>query len=313
MTIALLPHISGGLFLSDGGLETTLVYLEGVDLPYFAAFPLLKDAAGRKRLRSYYSPYLQLCADTQGAGFVLETPTWRANPDWGRLLGYDAAALAQANIESVRLVRDLRTQWRARLSGPMVLSGIIGPRGDGYVADAPNSVAEAAAYHLPQAAALRDGGVDMLAAVTMTSSAEAVGVARAAREVDLPLAVSFTVETDGRLPSGESLREAITTVDADACPAYFAVNCAHPTHFQACLVEGGDWTERIHGIRANASTRSHAELDAATELDIGDPVDLAGHYRRLRIPLPALNVLGGCCGTDVRHLRAIRDAWVRAA
>jgi homocysteine S-methyltransferase len=312
MTIPMLPQLSGGLFLSDGGLETTLVYLEGVDLPYFAAFPLLKDDAGRKCLRSYYRPYLQLCADTQGAGFVLETPTWRANPDWGSLLGYDSAALDQANIEGVRLVSDLRAEWRSRLSGPIVLSGIIGPRGDGYVADAPSSVGDAAAYHLPQAAALREGGVDMLAAVTMTSSAEAAGIARAARDVDLPLAVSFTVETDGRLPNGESLREAIATVDADAQPAYFAVNCAHPSHFEACLAEGGDWTMRIQGIRANASTRSHAELDAATELDIGDPVDLAGHYRRLRIPLPALNVLGGCCGTDARHLRAIRDAWIRA-
>jgi homocysteine S-methyltransferase len=261
-------------------------------------------------LRSYYRPYLELCADTPGAGFVLETPTWRASPDWGALLGYDAAALAEANIESVRLVSELRTEWRSRLSGPVVLSGIIGPRGDGYVADAPDSVDDAAAYHLPQAASLREGGVDMLAAVTMTSSTEAVGIARAAKEVDLALAISFTVETDGRLPNGESLREAIATVDADTPPAYFAVNCAHPTHFEACLAAGGDWTTRIRGIRANASNRSHAELDAATELDIGDPVDLGGRYRRLRVPLPALNVLGGCCGTDVRHLRAIRDAWI---
>lgn len=312
MTTAALPQLDGGLFLSDGGLETTLVYLEGVDLPHFAAFVLLKDDAGRERLRRYYLPYLELCAQTPGAGFVLETPTWRANPDWGRLLGYDAAALARANIEAVRLVSELRAAWRARVAGPVVLSGVIGPRGDGYVADAPSSVGDAAAYHLPQAAALRDGGVDMLAAVTMTTSAEAAGIARAAREVGLPVAISFTVETDGRLPNGESLRDAMAKVDADAPPAYFAVNCAHPSHFEACLADGGDWTARIRGIRANASTLSHAELDAATELDIGDPVDLGGRYRRLRGPLPALNVLGGCCGTDPRHLRAIRDAWVSA-
>lgn len=313
MTTASLPQLAGGLFLSDGGLETTLVYLEGVELPHFAAFVLLNDDAGRERLRRYYRPYLELCADTRGAGFVLETPTWRANPDWGSLLGYDAAALARANIEAVRLVSELRAAWRPRLAGPVVLSGIVGPRGDGYVADAPSSVDDAAAYHLPQAAALRDGGVDMLAAVTMTNSAEAVGIARSARVVGLPVAISFTVETDGRLPNGESLREAMAKVDADTPPAYFAVNCAHPSHFAACLAEGGDWTLRIRGIRANASTLSHAELDAATELDIGDPVDLGDHYRRLRIPLPALNVLGGCCGTDQRHLRAIRDAWLLAA
>lgn len=306
-----LPQLDGGLFLSDGGLETTLVFLEGVALPHFAAFVLLRDDAGRERLRAYYRPYLELAAATPAAGFVLETPTWRANTDWGRLLGYDQAALAQANVEAARLIRELREEWRPRLAGPVVASGIIGPRGDGYVAEAPNSVADAADYHRPQAAALRDGGVDMLAAVTMTSSAEAAGIARAARSVGLPVSISFTVETDGRLPSGESLHEAIETVDADTRPAYFAVNCAHPTHFAACLAEGGGWTARIRGIRANASTRSHAELDAATELDIGDPLDLGDQYRRLRASLPALNVLGGCCGTDHRHLGAIRDAWVR--
>jgi len=313
MTTALLPQLAGGLFLSDGGLETTLVYLEALELPHFAAFVLLKDDAGRERLRRYYRPYLELCAGTPSTGFVMETPTWRANPDWGSLLGYDAAALAQANIEAVRLVSELGAEWRPRLSGPVVLSGVIGPRGDGYVADAPSSADDAAAYHRPQAEALRDGGVDMLAAVTMTSSAEAVGIARAAEAVGLPAAISFTVETDGRLPNGESLRDALARVDADTPPAYFAVNCAHPSHFEACLAAGGDWTARIRGIRANASTRSHAELDAATELDVGDPVDLGDRYRRLRIPLPALNVLGGCCGTDQRHLRAIRDAWILAA
>jgi homocysteine S-methyltransferase len=313
MATTSLPQLDGGLFLSDGGLETTLIFLEGVQLPHFAAFVLLHDEAGREQLRAYYRPYLELAAATPHAGFVLETPTWRANTDWGRLLNYESQALAQANKEAARLVRELRDEWQPRMAGPVVLSGVIGPRGDGYVADAPNSVADAAGYHQPQAAALRDGGVDMLAAVTMTTSAEALGVARAARSVGLPVSISFTVETDGRLPSGETLRKAIETVDAAEQPAYFAVNCAHPTHFSACLAGGGEWTTRIRGVRANASTRSHAELDAATELDIGDPMALGGHYRRLRASLPGLNVLGGCCGTDLRHLRAIRDAWVQQA
>jgi S-methylmethionine-dependent homocysteine/selenocysteine methylase len=311
MAHAPLPQLGGSLFLSDGGLETTLIFLEGVELPYFAAFPLLRDESGRDRLRAYYRPYLELAASTPDAGFVLETPTWRASADWGRLLGYDQHSLAQANVEAAQLVRELRDEWRAHLAGPVVISGIIGPRGDGYVADAPNSVADATDYHEPQAAALRDGGVDMLAAVTMTSIAEAIGIARAASFVGLPVSISFTVEIDGRLPSGERLRDAIETVDADTRPAYFAVNCAHPTHFEACFAGGGGWTTRIRGIRANASQQSHAELDSATELDIGDPPDLGDRYRRLRVSLPLLNVLGGCCGTDHRHLRAIRDAWVQ--
>lgn len=306
-----LPHLSGGLFLGDGGIETTLIYLDGIDLPEFASFVLLRDNEGRNRLRRYFEPYLELCAATPGAGFLLDTPTWRASADWGRKLAYDAQALFRANLDAVELAHSIRDEWQARVAGPIVLCGIIGPRGDGYVVDAAGSVDEATTFHLPQATALRDGGVDMLSALTMTSVAEALGVAYAARAVGLPVAISFTVETDGRLPSGEPLREAVERVDADAPPAYFGVNCAHPSHFDACFDDAGPWTERIRSIRANASARSHAELNESTELDIGDLPDLADRYVRLRARLPKLNVLGGCCGTDLRHLRAIRDAWIQ--
>ena len=305
-----LPQLGGGLFLSDGGLETTLVFLDGIELPHFAAFVLLNDELGHERLRRYYVPYLEICAELPGAGFVLETPTWRANPDWANLLGVDAARLRGVNVEAASLMLSLRDRWASRLSGPIVVSGIIGPRGDGYVATAPDSVEDAAKYHTLQAEALALGGVDMLAAVTMTTSAEALGVAFAAQRVGLPAAISFTVETDGRLPSGEGLREAIERVEASAPPAYFSINCAHPSHFDHILAAAGPWTGRIRGIRANASTKSHAELDESTELDIGDPSDLAQRYQGLRSVLPNLNVLGGCCGTDWRHLRAVRDAWL---
>lgn len=310
MTIAVLPQLNGGLFLTDGGMETSLIYLEGVDLPQFAAFILLRDPIGRRRLANYYRPYLELAAETPHAGFVLETPTWRASADWGALLGYDELALAQANRDGALLVNELRDEWHSRIAGPIVISGQIGPRGDGYVIAAPSSADEAANYHLRQGRALKDGGVDMLSAMTMTSSTEAIGVSRVARTVGLPISVSFTVETDGRLPSGETLRDAIEAVDADGPPDYFALNCAHPSHFHAVLAQGGAWTRRIRAIRANASPCSHAELDAATELDIGDPEDLGNRYRRLQAVSSALNVLGGCCGTDLRHLRAIRDAWI---
>ena len=194
--------------------------------------------------------------------------------------------------------------------GPLLSAAVIGPRGDGYIAEAPDSVDDAAGYHHVQAEALAAGGVDMLAAVTMTTSTEALGISMAAQRVGLPVAISFTVETDGRLPSGEALGDAIERVDASAPPAYFAINCAHPTHFEDALTAGAPWIARIHGLRANASTKSHAELDESTELDIGDPKDLAQRYRGLKGALPRLNVLGGCCGTDWRHLRAVRDAWV---
>jgi len=306
-----LAQLDGGLFLADGGIETSLIYLKGIDLPEFASFVLLRDDAGRDSLRSYFEPYLELCAATPGAGFLLDTATWRASTDWGHKVGYDAQALLRANLDAVELARSIQADWRTRVAGPILLCGVIGPRGDGYVAAAPGSVDEATTFHLTQATALRDGGVDMLSALTMTSVSEALGVARAAREVGLPVAISFTVESGGRLPSGEPLRHAIELVDADASPVYFGVNCAHPSHFDVCFEDSGPWTERIRCIRANASPRSHAELNESTELDIGDLSDLADRYVRLRARLPLLNVLGGCCGTDQRHLRVIRDAWVQ--
>lgn len=313
MAFPVLPQMQGGLFLSDGGMETCLIYLEGVDLPQFASFILLNDVIGRRRLTDYYRPYLELAAETPHAGFILETPTWRASSDWGKLLSYDESALVKVNNDAVSLIRELRDEWQPRIDGPVVLSGQIGPRGDGYVTSISDSAQEAYDYHLSQARALSNGGVDMLSAMTMTSSAEAIGVARAAHAVGVPVSVSFTVETDGRLPSGEGLGDAIAAVDADTPPAYFALNCAHPSHFEARLAEGGDWIHRIRCIRANASSRSHAELDAATELDIGNPKALGNSYRRLRAYSPTLNVLGGCCGTDLRHLRAIRDACMGTA
>lgn len=305
-----LPQLTGQIFLSDGGLETSLVFLDKVELPHFAAFTLLADELGRERLKNYYVPYLELCAEMTGAGFILETPTWRANPDWAALLGLGAPQLREVNTLAAQMMCSMRSRWAPRLSGPIVVSGVIGPRGDGYLADAPNSVDAATDYHYRQAEALASGGVDMLAAVTMTTSAEAMGISMAARHLGLPAAISFTVETDGRLPSGEALGEAIERVDAFAPPAYFAINCAHPTHFAGALKTNEPWAARIRGLRANASTKSHAELDESTELDIGNPQDLAQRYRGLKGVLPHLNVLGGCCGTDWRHLRAVRDAWM---
>jgi homocysteine S-methyltransferase len=304
-----LPQLAGQVFLSDGGLETSLVFLDKIELPHFAAFTLLADELGRERLKSYYVPYLELCAEMSGAGFVLETPTWRANPDWAALLGVDAAQLKEVNYLAAQMMCSMRSRWMSRLSGPIVVNGVIGPRGDGYIVDAPDSVDAAANYHYLQAEALASGGVDMLSAVTMTTSAEALGISMTAQRLGLPVAISFTVETDGRLPSGEALGDAIERVDALAPPAYFAINCAHPAHFAEALKSGEPWVERIRGLRANASTKSHAELDEATELDIGDPRDLAQRYRGLKGALPNLNVVGGCCGTDWRHLRAVRDAW----
>ena len=203
---------------------------------------------------------------------------------------------------------------RSSAAFPIVISGCLGPRGDGYDPGRIMGLDEAEAYHSHQAGVLAAAGADMLSAITMTNVPEAIGIARAAEALGVPVAISFTVETDGRLPTGEDLGEAIMRVDAatNGYPAYYMINCAHPAHFAEALTEGGPGIERIRGIRANASRCSHAELDAMTELDSGDPVELAGLYRDLCDRFPRITVLGGCCGTDARHLAAIADACVTA-
>ena len=305
-----LPQLAGDrVFLTDGGLETTLIFHRGLDLPEFAAFPLLDDADGRATLRDYFRPYLA-AARARGAGFVLDTATWRANRDWGAQVGYDPAALDRVNRDAVAFAKELRDE-AGDAPQPIVISGVIGPRGDGYQPGALMSAGEAESYHAAQAASLAGGGADLVAAITMNYVEEAVGVARAAAGAGIPAAISFTVETDGRLPSGQSLGEAIEQVDAETLgsPRYYMVNCAHPSHFAGVVSEGGAWRERIAGLRANASAKSHAELDEATELDEGDPGALAAGYVSLRPQLPNVTVLGGCCGTDERHVAAVAEAW----
>lgn len=303
-----LPQLDGSLFLTDGGLETDLIFNDGVDLPEFAAFTLLADEAGIASLRNYYKRFTSIAAE-QGTGFILESPTWRSNPDWGDALGYEPAALADANRQAIGLMIELRNEV-AESAGPIVISGCIGPRGDGYVADTAMTAVQAAEYHRAQIETFADAGADMVTAITMTNVPEATGIATAAAAVGIPSAISFTVETDGRLPDGTPLLDAIAAVDQATgnAPAYFMVNCAHPEHFGDALDAGNAATSRIRGVRANASRLSHEELDAAEDLDDGNPDELGALYAELRDRLPSINVVGGCCGTDARHIAAIAAA-----
>jgi homocysteine S-methyltransferase len=300
-----LPQLSGGLFVTDAGLETDLIFNRGVELPEFAAFVVLDDPAGRAALIDYYDGFYEIARD-HAVGLILDTPTWRANRDWGERLGYDAARLADVNRRWAEVVAGLREQWKDG-GVPIVLDGNVGPRGDGYVPGRQMSSGEAATYHDAQIATFADTEVEMITALTLNYAEEAVGVAQAAAAHGLPSVISFTVETDGRLPTGQALGEAIDQVDSETrgAPVYYMVNCAHPTHFEHVLEGDGAWRDRIRGIRANASAMSHAELDEAEELDAGDPDDLAHGYVRLGERLPKLNVVGGCCGTDHRHVEAV--------
>jgi S-methylmethionine-dependent homocysteine/selenocysteine methylase len=308
-----LPQLSDRIFLTDGGIETTLIYHDGQLLPYFAAFDLLKTRNGRAAVQAYFRRHIAIARE-HGVGFILESATWRANPDWAQRLGYSAEALAAVNREAIAMLHELRAEFETAAS-PVVISGCIGPRGDGYNADQRMSADVAAAYHQAQARVFADAGADLITAITMTYSDEAIGIAQAARDLGMPVVISFTVETDGRLPSGETLPAAIAAVDAatDAAPAYYMINCAHPSHFAGELAGDGSWMLRVRGVRANASRKSHAELDQATELDMGDPGELGSLYNALRERLAHLNVLGGCCGTDHRHIRAICTACLAQA
>jgi homocysteine S-methyltransferase len=298
-----LPQLGDALFVTDGGIETALIFNEGLELPDFAAFDLFRRPGGEAALRRYYAAYVRIAAQFR-AGMVLESATWRASADWGARLGYTGAQLADANRQAIGLLEDIRRGHRERA---MVISGCVGPRGDGYNPTHVMSADEAQAYHREQIATFSDTAADMVSAITMNYAEEAIGLARAAQEAGMPAAISFTVETDGRLPTGQPLREAMEQVEGatDRYPAYYMLNCAHPDH----LALEKEWSHRIRGLRANASRKSHAELNESAELDIGDPAELGVDYARLkRGALPMLNVVGGCCGTDHRHVQRIAAA-----
>jgi S-methylmethionine-dependent homocysteine/selenocysteine methylase len=302
-----LPQLSGSVFLTDGGVETDLIFHRGVDLPEFASFVLHENAEGEAVLRDYYMEYLEI-ASRDGLGLVLETTTWRASKDWGSLLGYDAARLRAANEQAVQFFEGLRA---SAADGTVVVSGCVGPRGDAYADLGPAHADDALAYHLPQVEVLAGSGVDLVTALTLTNTAEAIGFVRAAQDCSIPAVVSFTVETDGRLPTGMRLVDAIATVDHEtgASAAYFMINCAHPDHFAPVLDGHEPALDRVRGVRANASRLSHAELDESTELDEGNPEELGAQIATLHADRPRINILGGCCGTDARHIAAIAKSY----
>jgi homocysteine S-methyltransferase len=308
-----LPQVSDQVFLTDSGLETDLIHHQGFELPEFAAFVLVDDARGTAALDAYFRRHVDI-AVRHGCGVILEAPTWRASRDWGSRIGYPAAELRRVNQSAVGLVSRLRGDYRDAADSPVVISGCIGPRADAYRPAERMSEDEAEAYHAEQIGILAATDVDLVHAMTITYAAEAIGIARAAARAGVPAAISFTTETDGRLPDGTALTDAIAAVDAatGGTPVYYGVNCAHPSHFASAL-PSGEIGARVRTVRANASRKSHAELDESPTLDGGDPVELAGDYLRLRAQHPGITILGGCCGTDARHVQAIADAVVAAA
>ena len=303
---ATLPQVLDGLFLTDSGIETDLIFNGEWELPEFAAFVLLDDPAGYVALREYFLRHVDV-ADQFGCGVILEAPTWRASRDWGDRLGYSTAHLRSVNERAISMLADIR---RAHASSQIVISGCIGPRSDAYEPGARMTAAEAERYHREQIDSLGSTEADLVHAMTIGYADEAIGITRAALRANLPVVVSFTTETDGRLPDGTSLADAIGAVDraTGSGPAYYGINCSHPTHFGPAFPADDGGGRRIRSIRANASSKSHAELDESQTLDAGDAAELAGLYRSLRADHPQLTILGGCCGTDASHVEAIARA-----
>jgi len=304
-----LPQLSGDLFLTDAGLETDLIFNHGIEIQEFAAHTLLPDAAGREALANYFRSFLRLACE-MGAGFILDSQTWKAHMYWANDLRASADELRAANRDSIAFIAGLREEFKSD-SMPIVLDGAIGPMGDAYAPNGMVTADEAEEYHSTQLGWLAETDVDMVTAFTFTQADEAIGVVRAADSVGLPIVVSFTVETDGNLPTGQPLGEAIRAVDeaTESVAAYFMVNCAHPDHFSHVL-EDSEWVRRIRGLRCNASRKSHADLDESETLDDGDPIELGSQYKAMLEKMPWVNVFGGCCGSDLRHVTEIARAVI---
>ena len=303
-----LPQTAGSTLLTDSGIETEIIFGVGRDLPAFAVFPLLSDDEGRVILERYYREHVAVAAE-HGLGYVFETPSYRSSADWGTTLGYSQEELDSIDREGVAFLEWIRDTSSDRL-GPSPVSGLLGPRGDGYVVGATMSSELSRAYHSHQIEVFADAGCDLVSGCTLNYADEGLGIALAARDHDIPVMLYFTLETDGRLPDGSRLRDAIRRVDdaAGGYVAYYGINCAHPDHIQVALGDLDVESSRVRAIRANASRLSHAALDVAEELDQGDPVELAVGYSRLRQALPNVSVFGGCCGTSVTHISHIAAA-----
>lgn len=294
-----LPLEGNKTFLVYAGTGTDLIFNHGVELPGFASFPLLEEPGTRVILAGQMQALVDLARE-MNVGCILDAPTWMANADRAAPLGYDAERLAEVNKDAVSLMEDVR---QASARDDVLVSACIGPRYDPYADIPPVPVEDARQYHAAQMQSLKDTSVDLVTAYTFNRPSEAAGCILAARDADLPIIMSLVVETDGCLADGTKLVDGIDQIDAatDSAALFFMVNCAHPTHFAGAIGNH----PRLRGLVANASSCSHAELDEADELDEGDPIELGKQIAAIAQQNPSIQVFGGCCGTDMRHLKSM--------
>ncbi|WP_135501055.1 homocysteine S-methyltransferase family protein [Roseovarius aestuariivivens] len=299
-----LPQSQGRLMTCGGGFETWLQYVDGFELRHFCAFELIDDPRGRACLADYHRKLVE-AAVANGVGVINEGLHYRASRDWGTLIGYSREALEEINIRGIEFYKDFAREYKSEAT-PMLVGGVIGPRGDAYNVGRTPDEAEAEDYHAEQILTFKKAGADLVTAATFSSVAEATGLTRAAKAAGMPVVISFFVAKGGKLKGGETLEEAIAQVDAatDSAPAYYMINCTHPTEFMPGLDDGG-WVRRLGGFMPNAVAMDTLDLCKLGHLEDGDPAELGGQMADLARRYPHINVWGGCCGTDGRHIGEI--------
>lgn len=311
-----LPQTQGRFMACGGGFETWLQYVDGFTLRHFCAFELLDDARGVECLTDYHRKLVEAAVEN-GFGVINEGLHYRASRDWGELIGYSKEALEEINIRGIEFYKDFAREYDSP-DTPMIVGGAIGPRGDAYNVGRTPDASEAEDYHSEQIETFKKAGADVVTAMTFTSVEEATGLARAAKSAEMPVVISFFVAKGGKLKTGETLEDAITAVDAatESAPAYYMINCTHPTEFTPGLTDG-PWSRRLGGFMPNAVAMETLDLCKLGHLEDGDPEELGGQMAELARRFPHINVWGGCCGTDGRHIgqiaRQVREARQQVA
>lgn len=299
------PRLENKFYLTAGGTETEILYKWGYELPEFAMFTLLDDEEANECVRNMYRRYFEVAAKNN-TGLVIEGHDYRASPDWAGKLGISLENLAEIQHRIINFLTDLKTEFDGKVSD-VVITGGIGPRGDAYGTGGNISEAEAEDYHSVQLSTLKDTDADMAVALTFNNIPEAVGIVRAATKIGIPIGISLTLNTESRLSSGPSLREAIEAIDenTDEGAAWYGTNCSHPLEFEPAISEEGAWRQRLRLIRPNAAKMEKISLCKLGHLEDGDPIELGAQMGDVASRFPSVDIIGGCCGTDERHLNEI--------
>jgi homocysteine S-methyltransferase len=305
--------------LASGGplvLEGAVVELLRRDPAAPPLHPTLANALhplsveGQRALVALWNGYLDAILPT-GLPALLLTPTWRASRERGGGAGFEFDRL---NGEGARLLGDLRRE-REGGAAPILVGGLLGCAGDAYRPEEGLGEEDSFRYHLPQATALAEAGVDFLLASTLPALPEAIGLARAMASTGLPAVVGFVFRPSGTLLDGTPVEEAIERIDgrcgrSGEAPAGYLATCTHPDTLGEALSGNGVGPRtrgRLLGIQGNGSRLSPEELDGREAVDSTEPTDFAGAMLDLRRRF-GLRIFGGCCGTDERHIDALARA-----